>query len=282
MTQSQKIYKRVLPAAILLLGGLCMSSCNKFEYHPYQGKFEGEKHLTSSNLRWLEKLELGNNYKFAFISDTQRRYDETKDVVKDLNQRDEIDFVLHGGDMTDFGLTNEFVWMRDCLLKLNKPWLTVIGNHDFLGNGEHIYEEMFGQLNYSFTIGHVRFEALNTVALELDYSTPVPDFDFLEKELIYINDVNKQHPDSIQRTIFLMHSRPGDEQFNNNVMKPFKRYLEYFPNPVCFNGHNHRNEILDPFECGILFYGVTDISDRQYYIVTIHDDSSYDVKTIDF
>ena len=37
------------------------------------------------------------------ISDTQRRYDETKEVVNIINNRGDIDFVLHGGDMADFG-----------------------------------------------------------------------------------------------------------------------------------------------------------------------------------
>lgn len=259
-----------------------LTGCDMFDYHPYQGRLIGPTGLTDVNLQKIERAHVGKNFCFAFISDTQRWYDDTNDAVSHINQSSGIDFIIHGGDLTDFGVTEEFEWMRDCLQGLQKPWLTVIGNHDFLGNGEHIYEEVFGKFNYAFTVGHVRFEMLNTVALELDYSTPVPDFEFLENEIHYIDGVNAQYPDSLTRTVFVMHSRPGDEQFNNNVLLPFDRYLQLFPQPICFNGHNHATEVLEPFGDGILFYGICNIHKRQYYLVNINEDNSYDVKTIVF
>ena len=166
------------------------------------------------------------------------------------------------------------------------PYLTVIGNHDFLGNGEFIYQEMYGEFNYALTVGHVRYLMINTVALELDYSTPVPDFVFIERERDYVNAVNEAWPDSINRTVFVMHSRPGDEQFNNNVVLPFGLYLKMFPNPVCMNGHNHRFERLAIYDGAtpgdsIYFYGVGAIKDRGYYVFTINKDS-YDVEKVSF
>ena len=262
--------------------GLLFSSCDLMKYHPYVGDFDGERHLTQKNIKRLNGKLLKEEFCFAFISDTQRRYDDTDDAVESINERTDIDFVLHGGDLTDFGVTEEFVWMRDCLSALHVPYLTVIGNHDFLGNGEFIYREMYGDFNYAFTVGHVRFEMLNTVALELDYSTPVPDFGFMEKEIHYIDSLNTAHPDSLTRTIFVMHSRPGDEQFNNNVLLPFDRYLQLFPEPFCLNGHNHRFETLEPYDDGIYFYGVGAIKDRGYYLFTIHPDNTYDVEKITF
>lgn len=258
-----------------------LTGCDLLESHPYEGKIKGETHLTQKNLNKLEQLHLGQEFKFAFISDTQRHYDETDDAVADINRRNDIDFVIHGGDLTDFGLTREFEWMRDCLQNFTMPWLTIIGNHDYLGNGEHIYGEMFGALNYSFTVGHARFEMLNTVALELDYTTPIPDFDYLEREISYITELNRQYPDSITRTIVVMHSRPGDEQFNNNVNLPFDRYLRMFPNPFVLNGHNHHTQTLELFDDGILFYGIGDIAKRQYYSITIKD-NNYEIETTDF
>lgn len=260
---------------------LLVSGCDLFEYHPYEGRIDGADHLIERNLEALAKKQLGSSFKFAFISDTQRHYDDTDEAVASINRRGDIDFVLHGGDLTDFGLTDEFEWMRDCLLALDMPWLTVIGNHDFLGHGEHIYYDIFGEFNYAFTVGHVRFLMINTVALELDYSTPVPDFEFLESQSSYINEVNAQHADSLTRTVFVMHSRPYDEQFNNNVLLPFNRYLKLFPQPVCFNGHNHHTEVLDAFNDGILFYGVSDIKKHKYLVITINNDQ-YDVETVEF
>lgn len=261
---------------------LALSGCDHFKYHPYVGTFEGAEHLTQTNLKKLEELHLGSEFKFAFISDTQRSYDATDDAVHSINRRGDIDFVIHGGDLTDFGVTEEFVWIRNSLLALEIPWLTVIGNHDFLGNGEHIYQQMYGPYNYAFTVGHTRFEMLNTVALELDYSTPVPDFTFMEQEIAYLAEVNTATTDSINRTIFVMHSRPGDEQFNNNVLLPFDRYLQMFPSPFCLNGHNHRIETIEPYKDGILFYGISEIKDRHYYVITLKSNNQYEVEVVDF
>ncbi len=264
-------------AACLLLTG-----CDLLKFHPYEGRVEGEVHLTEKNLKKLEQLHLGSSFKFAFISDTQRWYDETNDVVSHINKRGDIDFVIHGGDLTDFGVKDEFIWMRDCLLGFKMPWLTVIGNHDFLGTGEHIYSYMFGDYNYAFTVGHYRFLVMNTVALELDYSTPVPDFEFMHKQAEYIDSLNTEKPDSIIHSVFVMHSRPGDEQFNNNVLYPFDLYLNLFPAPFCLNGHNHRTEAIEPYNDGIIFYGINEIKDRQYYVITVNPDSSYEMEVVDF
>lgn len=286
------IIKSKLQSAILAIGlSLLLSGCELLDYHPYEGRIKGDTHLTDANCKRLERLNLGAQFKFAFISDTQRWYDDTDDAVASINARRDIDFVIHGGDMTDYGITKEFEWMRDCLSHLHMPWLTVIGNHDFQGHGEHIYSEMFGPYNYAFTAGHVRFLMINTVALELDYSTPVPDFEFLDRESRYLNLINSQYPDSINRTIVVMHSRPNDEQFNNNVALPFDRYLQLFPGMTreegapcrsfCLNGHNHHTETLEPFDDGILFYGIANIHKRVYYVITINDDC-YEMELVEF
>lgn len=264
-------------AAVGLLTG-----CDLIKFHPYEGRVEGAHHLTEKNLQKLSQANLGSSFKFAFISDTQRWYDETNEAVAAINRRGDVDFVLHGGDLTDFGVKDEFIWMRDCLLGFRMPWLTVIGNHDFLGTGEHIYQYIFGDYNYAFTVGHYRFLILNTVALELDYSTPVPDFEFMQKQAEYIDSLNTQTPDSIIHTVFVMHSRPGDEQFNNNVVYPFGLYLNLFPAPFCLNGHNHRLETIEPYNDGIYFYGIGEIKDRKYFLITVNQDSSYEIEAIDF
>lgn len=67
--------------------------------------------------------------------------------------------------------------------KLNVPYVTLIGNHDVLGNGKAVFEEIFGTDNFSFIAGKTKFVCLNTNALEYDYSHPVPDFNFLNSEM---------------------------------------------------------------------------------------------------
>ena len=40
---------------------------------------------------------------------------------------------------------------------------------------------------------------------------------------------NSESPGTVTHTIAVMHSRPYDDQFNNNVAKPFNNYLMHFP-----------------------------------------------------
>ena len=115
------------------------------------------------------------------ISDTQRWYNSTEDVVKALNARGDIDFVIHGGDQSDFGVTKEFIWMRDIFNKFQMPYVCLLGNHDCLGTGEDAYRAIYGDPNFAFTAGNVRFICLNTNAMEYDYSEPVPRFQFYQK-----------------------------------------------------------------------------------------------------
>lgn len=289
----------------IFFAGLCgFSSCgNLFEYHPYEGKISGETDIIAKHTRQIEDFGRGKKrFRFAFITDTQRWYDETEEAVRCINARGDIDFVVHGGDLTDFGATNEFEWMRDELNGLRMPYVTVIGNHDCIGHGEHIYIKMFGVHNYGFTVGNTRFECLNTVALEYDYSNPVPDFDFLRRETVLVDSINALYPDSITHTVVVMHSRPEDEQFNNNVSEVFDYYISRFPgmgsddpvfaeddalragtrkNAFCLNGHNHRYEVKDIFSNGILYYGCADINEHQYFVFTI-DEEGYEFERVDF
>lgn len=277
------LYHMLLLAAALLAQG-----CDLIDYHPYEGKTSGEANIIARNVPLIEQRGKGREtFRFAVISDTQRHYDDTEDVVNELNARTDIDFVLHAGDMTDFGLTDEFEWMRDRLVKIRLPWVCVLGNHDTLGNGEHIYQKLFGAYNYGFTFGHVRFECINTNALEFETSANVPDISFLISERQLVDSINVQHPDSITRTIFLMHSRPDDEQFNANVAVLFEYRIREFPGMkegqgFCINGHNHHYEILEPFGDGTLYYGAADIHKRNYLLFTIYPDGKYEHEQVFF
>jgi predicted MPP superfamily phosphohydrolase len=155
-----------------------------FESHPYDVHITGERNLTQKNIDLIEQQTKGKkSIRFAVISDTQRWYDETEDAVKAINARGDIDFVVNTGDMSDFGATKEFLLQRDIYSKFNMPNVCVIGNHDHLGTGLDTYKAVFGDTNFAFTAGNVRFICLNTNALEYDYSEPVPDFTFIKNEL---------------------------------------------------------------------------------------------------
>lgn len=240
------------------------SGCDLIEYHPYAVSFDGEKQINQKN---IEKIQTNcmnkDTIRFVLMGDTQRWYDETEDFVTHLNTRNDVDFVIHGGDISDFGLTKEFVWIRDIMSKLRVPYVALIGNHDIIGNGKDVFLKMYGDENFSFIAGNTKFVCLNTNALEYDYSHPVPDFNYIEQEQ---NDTVSMYT----RTVCVMHTKPGDEQFNNNVSKLFHKSIKEFRNlQFCLHAHNHRLQVDDLFGDGIIYYGCSCMADQNYLLFTL-------------
>ena len=248
-----------------------------FEAHPYDGHITGERDLNEKNITKIEeKLKDSTTFTFAFITDTQRWYDDTEDVVKELNKRNDVDFVIHGGDQADFGLTREFLLMRDIMRKLDVPFVTILGNHDCLGTGTEVFKKIYGPYNFGFTVGNTRIICLNTNALDFQYDEPVPDFAFIDKELENLS------PD-IEKTIFVMHAPPFDDIFNNNVCDLFEQSIRRFPNvQFCVYGHRHTLAVDDLFNDGLLYYQCPCIEKRTYLLFTIKNGKEYDYEAVTF
>lgn len=254
-----------------------LTACDMIESHPYDVNVTGEKHLTDRNTALIEAaLEGKTSFTFAMISDTQRGYDETADAVRAINRRGDIDFVVHGGDFTEYGATREFEWARDILGRLKMPYVSVIGNHDCIATGIEAYETIFGDQDYAFTAGDVRFICLNTNALEFNYSVAIPDFGFLKNELAAL-------PPSVTRTIVLMHAGPFSDQFNNNTAHEFHERLKSFPRlQFCLYGHGHHIEAIDMFDDGVIYYECANIKKRSFLVFNIREDGDYDYEVVEF
>lgn len=253
---------------------LILASCELIDVHPYDGKIDGETAVNVRNIEEIErKLDGRSEICFAVISDTQRWYDDTEDEVASINRRGGIDFVIHCGDMTDFGLTKEFEWQRDILNKLDVPYVAILGNHDCIGSGKEVFRSMFGRENYSFRAGPTRFVCLDTNALEYDFSNPVPDLDFIRN---FAGDT------SVKNTIMVMHVCPFSEEFNDNVADAFNYYIHNLTNPIfCLYGHGHKTEVDDLFGDGLLYFQITSAKGRQYYVFTVTEEG-YDYEVVDY
>lgn len=251
----------------LFLTGLSLllcTACDMIDYHPYDSRTGGISDTNQKNIERIEAICVEKTtFRFALTGDTQRQYNDTEDMVRHMNSLGNIDFVVHGGDISDFGVTKEFKWQHDILSKLSMPFVTLIGNHDVLGNGYQVYRSMFGPENFSFMAGNCKFVCLNTNAIEYDYSTPVPDFIFIENE---INDSREREC----RTIVAMHAPPLGEQFNNNVAKVFQEYVKKFSGLLCcLHAHEHNYNVRDLFDDGVLYYGCSSVGKRNYLVFTV-------------
>lgn len=264
--------KKILLAA---LGIMLLVGCDPFEYHPYDARLDKKyKDINNKNIRRIEAADRHDDtVRFIFMGDSQRWYDETEDFVKSANQRDDIDFVVHGGDISDFGMKKEFCWIHDIMSKLKVPYVAIIGNHDHLGTGGEIYKTMYGELNFSFVYGGIKFVCLNTNALEFDYSTPVPDFEFIQQEIA--DSVSREY----HSTIAMMHTQPGNVVFNNNVKLVFHEYLKRFRHlRFCVHAHEHHLMVNEFFNDGVIYYGSDCMKNRSYLLFTVtKDDYQYEV-----
>lgn len=249
---------------LIVILTILMTSCDGvFDIHPYDVNVKGEIGINAKQMAIIEsRFADKETLRVAFISDTHLWLSDARAQVADVNTRN-VDFVVHCGDLTDTATKNEFEWSRDILQKLNAPWVALIGNHDFLGTGDQTYEVMYGAFDFSFIAGRIKFVCLNTNATEYDYLAAVPNFDYMEEEMT-------KDSDKFDRTVLVMHAPPYSDQFNNNVCKAFRRYLDYFPGLMCcVYGHNHNDTVVDFYDDGLIFYGIDCAQHRNYRIMTI-------------
>lgn len=255
---------RCVLAALTLALCAALWGCDMIDYHPYDVRISGEKGINAKNIALIEQRCMDKDtVRFVATGDTQGWYNETEDMVDNINARGDIDFVLHGGDLTNFGMTDEFVWQRDILNRLDIPYVVLIGNHDCVGTGEEAFNEVFGEQDFAFIAGRVKFVCLNTNAVEYDYSRPIPDFEFMRGELT-------ARSDAFDRTVVSMHVRPLVNVFNNNVADMFEYYVRQFPGLLfCTAAHEHTLFEEDVFGDGVMYYMSDCMANRNYYVFTI-------------
>jgi len=261
---------------IFLLLPLVLVSCDDlFQFNPNQIILEDdERDLNNKNVKLIQALPVTDTVKFILLGDTQRGYDETEEFVKSANNQSDISFVLHAGDISDFGLTQEFKWVNEIMSKLKYPYLTVIGNHDIVANGPLTYARMYGALDYSFEFGNNKFIFINTNSREYNFNGNVPDLVWLKSQLSN-NPGNKN-------AIVVAHVPPFDADFDPELEKQYAKILADDPNvKFTLYGHQHTFRDGEFYEDGVHYYVTTNIVARGYLIVTTWK-GGYKVDRIEF
>ena len=77
----------------------------------------------------------GTRVRFAFLTDLHYATDspavsDLRTCIRDLNTRNDLDFVLVGGDLTEFGSDEEIFGVKKMLDSLRCKYYVVAGNHD--------------------------------------------------------------------------------------------------------------------------------------------------------
>ena len=109
---------------ITLVLSISLISCEKiFTYNANEIQIEEkDRNQNTKNLEHLQSKGQKDSFYFVVISDTQRFYDELDSFVEKVNSYPDISFVVLNGDITDFGLRSEYLWISHRLQKLSFPF----------------------------------------------------------------------------------------------------------------------------------------------------------------
>ncbi|SKB85799.1 metallophosphoesterase family protein [Dyadobacter psychrophilus] len=251
------------PKALLLALGMTLTACEGiFQYNPNQVIFkESETNLNQKNIERIQAIPLKDTVRFILMGDTQRWYDETDAFIKSANSQKDAAFVLHAGDISDFGLSQEFKWVNEIMVKLKCPYLTVIGNHDLVANGPAAYRKIYGPMDYSFEYGDNKFIFINTNSREYIFNGEVPNLNWLQSQLADNRD-NKN-------AIVVAHIPPFDGDFDPKLQDGYAGLLANDPNvKFTLYGHQHTFRDGDFYKDGVHYYLTTSMGERGYWLFT--------------
>lgn len=263
---------KLLPALLLL----CLVSCKKYiQFSLNEVRLDdSEKKLNQKNILKLQSATPKPSFKFIVIGDSQRFYEELDDFVANVNQRNDIAFVVLNGDITDFGLNKEYKWISRELAKLKSPYVAVIGNHDMLANGSKVYQEMFGPENFSFDYGQHKFICLNSNSRERGFDGSLPGLNWLEAELA---DLSKY-----QNAFVLSHVAPFHEDFDKTLAKPYHSLLVGTQKiRLSIHGHDHNYSVGYPYGPGLEYLVAGSVSKHSYVVVSVSNED-YEIERVEY
>ncbi len=241
-----------------------LSSCQKLiKYNANEIRIEEKDQFQNNkNIERIRSSAQKDSFSFIVISDSQRSYDELDDFVKRANNYPDISFVILNGDITDFGLQSEYLWISQRMQKLAFPYIAVIGNHDMLGNGREIYNQMYGPENFSFSYSGYQFIFLNSNFTEAKPGEFLPDNSWLKKELSL---------SSAEEKIFVFaHIAPFSLSFDPSLEHEFADMLAA-NGKVALSIHGHEGKYYEWMRYGppVMYIIVNSLRFRKYELINV-------------
>jgi Icc protein len=207
------------------------ASC-KFILSPYSSDTP-QRLQNEVNLRLIKAQEeaSGPDFKVAFISDTHNYYDELDKAISTINNSGPYSFIIVTGDITNYGLLEEYEQTYRQLNDLNDPYLVVVGNHDLLSRGKKIFARMFGKTDFSFRYKYADFILFNNNNWESNGSIP---------DMQWISEALQQSAAPIK--ILTAHVSPQDkDRFPEEFISEWSNLVTTFNVNYFLNGHDHNS-----------------------------------------
>ncbi|RZJ63060.1 MAG: metallophosphoesterase, partial [Flavobacterium sp.] len=238
--------------------------CNSDEYSPNQVfNRNTPSNVNAKEIASLPQKASGTTIRIAVSGDTQRSYQASELFVDQINARNDIDFVILNGDISDFGLLLEFDGIFEIYDRLKVPFIGVIGNHDLVANGRAVYERMFGPLNFTFNYAGIKFICHDTNGREYNFNGSTPSISWLKTNLKL--DVGTTN------FVAFSHVPPTDGDFDPKLVNPYIDLFNQTPGLIA-SIHAHRHGKLETYYkngTGIPFIITNAIVNRAYTIVEI-------------
>lgn len=261
--------KRLL---LIILVALSFASCEHiFEFSPYQANLADKyKGKTRENMaRIIDQDAIGEPVVIIALADTHFDYGDLKDAIRCINKMDNIDFVVHLGDMTDRGLLLEYELFSKYMNDLKFPFITAIGNHDYLSNGGKIYKEMFDYYNYAFYYKGLKFVVFDATTFE---SKRRPDMIWFEKQI----------SSDFMPKVILSHTPPWDRQYSSENRYQYVKVTNKNNVLLSMHGHNHSFYYGNKLNTELDFLVLSHIKDRDVCKLTIWPDQTYEYELVPF
>lgn|GEM_PF-250191 len=243
-----------------------------FSFSAYDAAVDEKyRNTTEKNLARIASQSAGEigGFRIALLSDTHYHFDDLRDAIKLINTRNELAFVVVTGDIAESGLLKEFEFFHHVMSALNKPYVTVIGNHDYLSNGSRIYKDMFGANNYSFVYNNVKFVMFDNVTME---SNRAMDLDWLKAEI--------ENAQGFDHVIPFSHIYIWDKQFASS-RDQYHRILNENNITLSVNGHKHDYEYTNSLGDDVYFLTIPS-PDKRSYVELFISPSGIQVNKIDY
>jgi Icc protein len=171
------------------------------------------------------------------------------EIVNEVNRTfaDSVSFVFLPGDIADDGSRAAYAVVRGELDRLNVPWCAIIGDHDVHEKSfANFLEAMSERARYAFTVGSVRFVAMNAFDVPHPgaFTVSADQLDWVKRELQTATDAG-------QTKVLLLHCYPSDLKVGGAELI---EVLRNFDVSLIDMGHTHYNEIAND---GRVLYSAT-------------------------
>jgi 3',5'-cyclic-AMP phosphodiesterase len=266
-------FKSITNVPIYFFLAAASVSCDPwFSYSPYQADVDPVYHRTTEkNLSLINAADAGDSrpFKVALLSDPHYHFNKLHDAIVDINKKGDYAFVIVTGDLSENGLRQEFIFFYESMQEMRFPYVTVIGNHDYLSNGELVYSQMYGPYNYAFVFNNVKFVMFDNTTLE---SEKEPDMEWLASNVL--NDHGYDH------VIPFSHIPPYDGQMKDHS-KAYHDLMVKNHITASIHGHRHDFSLEETYGDGVRYLTVSSPQYRTYSELTISP-TGIEIKKIEY